>query len=793
MTDGETDRPKLWILANWGTAVGVVVLAFALGYVVFWGFSPAREKKADPPMAASGGQPEQSDVVWTCSMHPEVRLPKPGLCPKCRMDLIPVRRSTEEMGGLREFTTSKNAKALMDIETSTAERRFVATNIRMVGKIDYDETKLVYITAWVPGRLDRLFVDYTGVPVRKGDHMVLLYSPELLTAQEELLQALKAVKNLKDSDMGIVREMTESMVRASRERLRLWGLNAEQIKQVETRGKATDHMTIYAPSSGIVIHKNAQEGMYVNTGSRIYTVADLSQVWVKLDAYESDLMWLRYGQRVNFTAVSYPGETFTGTISFIDPILDRKTRTVKVRVNAANLAGKLKPEMFVKAVVHTQVAAGGRVMDPALAGKWICPMHPSVIKETSGDCDICEMPLARTESLGYVSAEATASEKPLVVPATAVMRTGTRAIVYVALPDRKKPTYEGREIVLGPRVGDHYIVRHGLKEGDRVVTRGGFKIDAALQIEAKPSMMTPEGGGGSGGHDHGGAAGKPKAGPGVKADGNLSALGRHQLQTVLSSADRVGKAVKGKDLVGIRSAFAGLEKSIRNVDMNQFKKHAHLQWMELSMRLTNDAVEGKEAKTLQEAQGVAASLASNASSLRAKFGLAHGQGAAPAAPLDPVFRKQLDDVTQKYFRIQEALAGDKADVAIAAAAEMQKALAQVDLKLLTGKDHELWMEYAKSLTEILSSAADAKDIEGSRKVFALLSEQMLVVVKRLGSPGSGPVYNLRCPMAFNNRGATWLQGNDQTRNPYFGAAMLQCGSVIEVIPARQGEEGHGHD
>ena len=165
-----------------------------------------------------------------------------------------------------------------------------------------------------------------------------------------------------------------------------------------------------------------------------------------------------------------------------------------VRDNAPNADGRLKPGMFIKALVRSQVAAGGRVMDARLAGKWMCPMHPDVVKDAAAACDICEMPLVRTESLGYVSVDPDKADKPLVVPASAALVTGKRAVVYVEAPGRDRPTYEGREVALGPRAGDYYLVRDGLAEGERVVVKGNFKIDSALQIQARPSMMSPEGG-----------------------------------------------------------------------------------------------------------------------------------------------------------------------------------------------------------------------------------------------------------------------------------------------------------
>ncbi len=487
------------IFSHWGLIV-VAIICICVGYIIRWGFSPAHTTTA-PAGTVHKDHGGEAAAVWTCSMHPQIRKSKPGKCPICGMDLIPVSDRSENMSGMRELTVSETAKALMNIETAPVERKFVTAEIRMVGKIEYDETRLAYITAWVPGRLERLFVDYTGVPVKKGDHLVELYSPELLSAQAELLLAIEAVKSLEKSDVGIVRETTEATVIAVREKLRLWGLTPDQIAKIETSGKASDRIIIYAPSGGIVVHKNAQQGMYVDTGTQIYTIADLSQIWVKLDAYESDLMWLRYGQKVEFTAVGYPGRTFTGTISFIDPVLNANTRTVKIRVNALNTDGKLKPEMFVKAVVLAQVAAGGKVVAPDLAGKWISPMHPEIIKDKPGKCDICGMDLVQAESLGYVSVDPANADKPLVIPASAALVTGERAVVYVELPGTDKPTFEGREIVLGPRAGDYYLVRSGLTEGERVVTRGNFKIDSALQIQAKPSMLSPGGGPGAAGHN----------------------------------------------------------------------------------------------------------------------------------------------------------------------------------------------------------------------------------------------------------------------------------------------------
>ncbi|MDD5134312.1 MAG: efflux RND transporter periplasmic adaptor subunit, partial [Phycisphaerae bacterium] len=674
-------------------------------------------------------------------------------------------------------------KELMDIEVAPVERKIVTTIVRMVGKVDYDETNLAYITAWVPGRLDKLYVDYTGVPVNKGDHMVYLYSPELISAQEELLQAIEAVKNIQKTELGVMREMTESTAKSAREKLRLWGLMPEQITEIETTGQVTDHMTIYSPTSGIVIHKNALEGMYVQTGTKIYTIADLSKIWVKLDAYESDLVWLRYGQQVEFTSISYPGQIFKGTISFIDPILNDRTRTVKVRVNVQNPDGKLKPGMFVKAVVQSQVAAGGRIMNAELAGKWICPMHPDVIKETTGICDICKMPLVTTETLGYVSDDPSLAEKPLVIPVSAALVTGTRAIVYVQVPDTEKPTYEGREIALGPRAGDYYLVRSGLSEGELVVVKGNFKIDSSLQIMAKPSMMTPEGAGGGSMLDHGPRTKKDEGD--TQAAVELPALSKNQIQAVLAKAEVVKDAVGSEDIQKIKTAFSEFDQSIKNVDMELLAGLPHMLWMEYHMRLSNDAIEGMEAETLKDAIKAAKSLAENISSVAAKFGLIRRHSDIVRASISDNFRIQLAKVFEGYFAMQQALSNDNVKLAAESAKQALDALKTVDMKLLSGSDHDKWMKFSAELESVLSKAGENKDIKLIREDFHLMSQQLAQVAEHFGSTGQSPFYLLHCPMAFDNTGANWLQDNEQTRNPYFGQKMPQCGGVKEIIDVKE--------
>ena len=446
-------------------------------------------QKQSSPKDQHPSQQEKKQILWTCSMHPQIKLPKPGKCPICAMDLIPLEEEPNESNTPRILKMTEEDKKLAEIQTSKVIRKIVQKEIRMVGKIALDETRVKTITAWIPGRMDRLYVDYTGIEVRKGDHLAWIYSPDLVTAQEELLEAKKRVASSTEDKNDFLSTSNINALESAREKLRLWGLTQEQILNIEKEEAPNDHMMITSPIGGIVIHKGVNEGEYVQTGTKIYKIADLNQLWVLLDAYESDLAWLRYGQDIQFETASYPGEIFKGMIVFIDPILNAKTRTTKIRVNVNNQDQRLKPAMFVKAIAYSNLAQGGKVIAKELSGKWICPMHPEIIKEHEDKCDICGMNLIRSESLGF-KGPAIPHEKPIVVPVSAVLITGKRSLVYVQIPHQEQPTFEGREIVLGPKAGEFYIVLSGLKEGEMVVTNGQFKIDSALQIQAKPSMMS---------------------------------------------------------------------------------------------------------------------------------------------------------------------------------------------------------------------------------------------------------------------------------------------------------------
>jgi RND family efflux transporter MFP subunit len=877
----DTDRWRRVYSQHRGKLFAVQAVAFVLIGVVIAGTlwrSPSPPTTPDTEVAVTSAN--AGGTIWTCSMHPQIRQPKPGKCPICGMDLIPVAKTA---GGMRTLAISQASRALMRIETTPVERRYVTHEIPMVGRVDYDETKLGYITAWVPGRLDRLFVDFTGVEVKKGDHLASIYSEQLYSTQEELIQALKNRRDRPSTTTTLIRPI--DLVESAREKLRLLGLKEEQITEIETRSQPTDHMTIYSPLGGIVIQKLKQQGERVQLGERIYTIADLSQVWVHLDAYESDLPWVRYGQDVTITTEAYPGEEFHGRIAFIQPVLNDKTRTVKVRVNVPNPTGKLKPEMFVHAIVRPRVAAGGKVMDPGLAGKWISPMHPEIVRDEPGSCPICGMPLVRAESLGYVTPETDGQQAPLVVPYSSALVTGTRAIVYVQLPnmpsaaeqafqalstavqggnvqqareafaryasslDRPsdkpgsayarrlwneyadklsphalagqrvlsakdaeevfakiettmneareqfappdRPTFEGREIVLGPRAGDYYLVRHGVEEGEIVVTQGNFKIDAEIQIQAKPSMMTPEGGGG-GGHDHGGAVAKT-AGGGEHGQHKsiLPAEFSKQVRRLQDAYEQVVQAVEHQDVGEVTAAFAEFGRSLDGVDHSPLTGHPRMLWKEFAMLLGNDAAEGREVQQIAEADRVFLLLKSHMRRMREQLDVMPDQQPRVEKLVVPAeFQADLARLWEQYIAITQALAADNFKEAQRFVLGFESAVATVTGgRSLEGRAQEVWDVERSNLEKLSERIKKSADISAMRNEFSPLSQEIGVLAKTFGFGEAGPIYELHCPMAFQGKGAVWY--------PYFGTTMLKCADRVErlvhdepAVPKPDGYNSH---
>jgi membrane fusion protein, copper/silver efflux system len=619
----------------------VIVLVVAAGIAGFlYGQTGGNGTPVNPAVQLSV---DSTDTVWTCSMHPQIRQSGPGQCPICGMDLIPVESTDDHADhGPRHLSLSPTAARLADIMVAPVERRFVEHEISLNGRIETDETRVKSITSWVPGRIDRLYVDYTGISVREGDHLAELYSPSLISAQEEYLQAIIANRDLSTGNLSTTRDTARLTIDAAREKLRLLGMPPLQISALEERGEASEHITIYSPAAGVVIHRNVTEGMYVDTGTPIYTVANLSQVWVLLDVYESDLQWIRYGQEVTFRTESGPGEAFTGRISFIAPLVDPATRTITVRVNVPNTDGRLKPDMLVKAVVHARIAAGGTVMDPSLAGKYLCPMHPEIVKSHAGSCDVCEMDLVTAASMGYAAVGDV--EAPLIIPRSSPLITGRRAVVYVKDPV-EDGLFEGREIVLGPRAGEYYQVADGLREGEMVVVNGAFKIDSALQIQARPSMMSPEGGVAPPVHNHGG--GIVMAQHATQPEGHDH--GAHQMdtpshemggdtdtatdmtydapETFLTQLNGVFQGYfaiqKGLSHDSLEDAVAGasrLRLALLDVDMALLEHEPHMAWMKQLAVLNSQSAAISGTSDIKEARTAFRPLSTTAIAVARMFG-----------------------------------------------------------------------------------------------------------------------------------------------------------------------------
>ncbi len=449
------------------------------------------------PSSGDTAAPAAGAAVWTCSMHPQVRLPKPGKCPICSMPLVPAPSFAKatagaEASGESMLTLSDHARAMASVETAPVERRKLSREIRAVGKVQYNESALSTITARVDGYIEKLFIDYTGVEVKAGDHLVEIYSPELVVAQGELL----------------MNPPQSNMIEMVRRKLRRWEITDEQIDEVLRTRKPQDRITISAPMNGTVTEKMVVQKSAVKAGDVLYKLANLDSVWVYLDIYEYELASVRYGQTAEITTEAYPGETFTGRVWFINPMLTDESRTVKVLVNIANKDKRLKPGMFVSATIRSGLLANGQLAPTGVEGKWTCLMHPQVLEADGGPCRVCKMALTQIPP-------AAATPKPedelvLGVPVSAVLDSGVRKIAYV---ERAPGEYVPAALKLGSRAGDFYPVLDGLKEGDRVAVRGNFLLDSQFQISGLPSLFYEHGQAPAAGHQHGDKAGQQAPAP----------------------------------------------------------------------------------------------------------------------------------------------------------------------------------------------------------------------------------------------------------------------------------------
>ena len=368
---------------------------------------------------------------WTCSMHPEIDLPKFGPCPKCGMDLIPATTSNDGLAA-NQFKMTENAMALANIETmvvggDTSDNLQKGSFLKLSGKVEANRKSSAMQTAHFGGRLERLYFKTEGEEVKQGNLIATVYSPELVTAQNELLEAMK------------IKELQPELYKAVRNKLKLWKISENQILQIENNKKVITNFNMYANVSGTIDKILTQEGNHIKEGAPLFMISNLSTVWAVFDVYEQDVKHLKNNQNVSINFIAYPDKEVTAKIDFIDPVLNSKTRTVSARATLKNTSNELKPGMLISSFVN-------------LNGK--------EIKTTN----IVE------------------------VPKTAVLWTGKRSIVYVK-PNKNESIFELREVELGESLGDQYLILSGLSNDEIVVKNGAFTVDAVAQLKGKNSMM----------------------------------------------------------------------------------------------------------------------------------------------------------------------------------------------------------------------------------------------------------------------------------------------------------------
>jgi Cu(I)/Ag(I) efflux system membrane fusion protein len=512
-----------------------LIVGLVLGWLIF-GSSSDQNIKQDHQHETE----IVNETVWTCSMHPQVRKNEPGNCPICGMDLIPLENEQAQELDPMAISMSPIAMQLAGVRTAVVRTAAPIKNLRLNGKVQEDERLVFSQTSHIPGRIEQLQVNFTGEFVRKGQVIASLYSPELVTAQEELFEAQK------------IKDTQPALYQSAQEKLKNWKLSQAQIDQILEAGEAKEQFPIVADVSGFVSSKKVNLGDYVRKGEPLYEIANLSKVWVLFDVYESDLVWVKKGDKVSFTIASRPGEQFSGVISFLDPVIDPKTRVAKARVEVNNKSNALKPEMFASGVVKAQLKN-------------------------------------KTNTLA--------------VPKSAVMWTGERSVVYVKTPSGKGIHFMMREVVLGPELGDGFIVKEGLEAGEEIAIHGTFSIDAAAQLAGKPSMMNPEGGPAMTGHNHGGdempsvtRPVKPKMIQSLTIDQKTKSA----LQPLYSEYLNFKNALIVDQLAVAQKSASQLEKAISKVDMPLFKGAAQHTWMEHSRNLKNALQHMQHFKSIEE-------------------------------------------------------------------------------------------------------------------------------------------------------------------------------------------------
>ncbi len=501
----KTDRKTIIIVLS------TLIIGLLLGWLIFGSTGSSNDGEN-----LSQHSHVDEETIWTCSMHPQIRQNEPGACPICGMDLIPLEDEQNDGIDPNSISMSATAMQLANVQTAVVGAINHVKEVRLNGKIQEDERLLFSQSSHVPGRIENLKVNFTGDYVQKGQVIASVYSPDLVTAQEELFQAQKML------------DTQPQLFNAAKEKLKTWKLTDSQIEQMVQSGVATATFDIRSDVSGSVIQKMVSVGDYVQRGQSIYEIADLSRVWVLFDVYESDMGWVNKGDKVEYTVASLPGETFTGTISFLDPMINPTTRVAKARVATTNNGLKLKPEMFVS---------------------------------------------------GVLQAELKNMTDAVVVPKSAVMWTGQRSVVYVKSVSDQGVNFQLREVTLGPSLGDSFVIDEGLALGEEIAVHGTFSIDAAAQLAGKPSMMSPDAAPSTSTHNHGEMATFEEISD-IERISDINPVFKTQLTKVYNAYLKMNDAFVKSNAKSVANEAKKVIKAIESVDMALLEHDPHMKWMD---------------------------------------------------------------------------------------------------------------------------------------------------------------------------------------------------------------------
>ncbi len=414
------------------TALVCLILGLSAGFYLAGNRGAQPAAGPEPSTATTGTADQRKIAYYKDPMHPWYTSDKPGKAPDCGMDLVPVYEGADDIEGVKiDPVVVQN----IGVRTEEVTLRELKRVIRAPGRIEMDETRTYSVNTKFSGWVEKLYADYTGMPVRKGQPLMELYSPDLLTAQEEYIQALGYRDNLQTSGGGAdALEGAENLVRSARNRLMNWDISPEQIKSLEERRAPVRNMIVYSPATGIVLAKDVSEGRKVMEGTEIYRIVDLSQVWTIAEVYQNELAWVSPGQTAEIEVSYLKGRIFSGKITYIYPELNQETRTARLRIELPNSSGlELKPGMFVS-----------------------------------------------------VRIESPASGKSVAVPEQAIIRSGERNIAVMALGGGY---FEPREVRLGFSADGYVEVLDGIREGEKIVVSSQFLIDSESNLKAAIGQM----------------------------------------------------------------------------------------------------------------------------------------------------------------------------------------------------------------------------------------------------------------------------------------------------------------